>query len=336
MGIERRQRPLLLRHAEAAERAPLVLAHPPAPARLAREGVGERADRRRPLAERQRVQIALAQPGVREPALAVEVHEQRHVVDRPLAAHHRLVVGDDEADRAQERREHGVELEAVAAAPVAQQPRGERLFVERRGLAQLHGEVLVGHALQVGPVDQVQPVDVRRRRTIQSDPGQQPLDHGRPMLAAAGRRGRSSRARRRSPSSTSGRSGCASGRRRRTRQDSRSQAFKRSNSPAQIAACTAATIRPSAPSIPSARGTSRLSPSPARASGRRAARRRRSRPPRRPRAAARCWRTRARGSRRAAARARASSASVASGAPSQAPVRCSPPRSGSKVLAKST
>ena len=109
---------LLLGHPEAAERAPLVLAHPPRAARLALQRVGERADRRRALAERQRVQVALAQPGVGQPALTVEVHEQRHVVDRPLAADHRLVVGDDEPDRAQQRRQHRVELEAVAAAPV--------------------------------------------------------------------------------------------------------------------------------------------------------------------------------------------------------------------------
>ena len=69
------------------------------PPGLALQRVGERPDRRRALAERQRVQVALAEPGVGQPALTVEVHEQRHVVDRPFAADHGLVVGDDEADR---------------------------------------------------------------------------------------------------------------------------------------------------------------------------------------------------------------------------------------------
>ena len=118
------------------------------------------------------------------------------------------------------------------------------------------------------------------------------------------------------------------------RQDSRSQAFKRSNSPAQIAACTAATILPSAPSIPSAR---RHEPADAvdaaPGSARRAALPRRS-PPRRPaRAAGPRSRRRANAARRASARACVTSAS---GNPSHSPVRNSPPRSGSKVLAKST
>ena len=99
VGVEVGDDRLLLGHPEAAERRPLVLPTHHVPAVLAGHGVGERAERRRALAERQRLDEALAQAGVGQPALAVEVDEQRHVVRRPLAAHDRLVVGDDEPAR---------------------------------------------------------------------------------------------------------------------------------------------------------------------------------------------------------------------------------------------
>ena len=131
------------------------------PARLALQRVGERADRRRALAERQRVEEALAQAGVGQPALAVEVHEQRHVVRRPFAADDRLVVGDDEPARAQQRRQHRVELEAVAAAPVV---------AARRAISAASSSGAVspswtarssyGTRRQVGAVQLAQPVDV--------------------------------------------------------------------------------------------------------------------------------------------------------------------------------
>ena len=152
MDLEVRDRGLLLGHPESGERAPLVLADPPRAAGLAVERVGERADRRRAFTERQRVEEALAEAGVGQPALAVEVDEQRHVVRRALAADDRLVVGHDEPDRAQQRGQHRVELEAVAAAAVAAQPRRQRRLVERPGLAQLHGDVLVGDVRQVRAV----------------------------------------------------------------------------------------------------------------------------------------------------------------------------------------
>ena len=104
------------RHPEAAERAPLVLGHPPGAGLLARQPVREGADLVGALAQRQRVEEALAEAGVGDPGLAVDRHQEDHVVDRALAADDRLVVGDLEPAGAQEPREHGVELEAVAAA----------------------------------------------------------------------------------------------------------------------------------------------------------------------------------------------------------------------------
>ena len=277
-----------------------MLADPPRPAGLALDRVGERADRRRALAERQRVQVALAETGVGQPALTVEVHQQRHVVGRPVAPDHGLVVGHDEADRAQQRGEHGVELEAVAAAPVLQEPRRQRRLVERRGLAQLHGQVLVGHAADESAVHAEQAIDVRRRRTIQSDPGQQPLDH--PPDASRRRYARAlfSRApqiaiEHQRPERFLERSWKT------PRQDSRSQALKRSNSPAQIASCSAATISPQRRVDPlGARHEPADTVDAAPASASRAAPPRRS-PPRRPRrTAARCWRRRASAARHGA------------------------------------
>ena len=90
--------------------------HDPPASRV--ERVGERADLGRALAEPQRLDEALAKSRVGQPALAVEVDQQRHVVRRPLAADDRLVVGDDEPAPAQQRRQDRVELEAVAAAAV--------------------------------------------------------------------------------------------------------------------------------------------------------------------------------------------------------------------------
>ena len=112
-------RGFLLGHPEACERAPLVLADPPRAAGLALDGVGERADLGRALAEPQRVQVALA--------------EARH---RPASAHRRggtrramwftgpsptdgLVVGHRRARTARSSAaSHRVELEAVAAATI--------------------------------------------------------------------------------------------------------------------------------------------------------------------------------------------------------------------------
>ena len=173
VGLEVSDRRLLLDHPEAAEGAPLVLADPPRAARLALYRVGERTARIASLPERQRLDEALAEPGVREPALAVEVDEQRHVVRRPLAADDGLMVGDDEAGTAQQGGEQGVELEAVAAATVVQDALGQRRLVERAGLPQLDREVLVGQVGQVGAVQRAQTFEIRRGGPIEPDPGQQ-------------------------------------------------------------------------------------------------------------------------------------------------------------------
>ena len=183
VGVEVRQRGLLLGHPEAGERAPFVLAHPPRPAGLAGQRVGERADLGRALAERQRLDEALAEARVGQPALAVEVDQQRHVVRRPLAADDRLVVGDDEPAPAQQRRQDRVELEAVAAAAVGAHPRGQRGLVERAGLRQLHRDVLVRDPRQVRAVQLEQPVDGRLGPRREPDPPQQRVGHWSPPLS---------------------------------------------------------------------------------------------------------------------------------------------------------
>ncbi len=184
---EVRDRGRLALHPEAAERAPLVLAHPPRVAGLPRERVRERADLVGALAQRQRVEEALAQAGVGEPRLAVDPDEQRHVVGRALAPHDGLVLGDLEARAAQQKRQDRVQLEAVAAAAVGQQPRAEQRLVQRPGLPQLDREVLVGHGGQVGAVERVQAVDVRRRCRGEPEPGEEGIEHARPILGVMAR-----------------------------------------------------------------------------------------------------------------------------------------------------
>jgi hypothetical protein len=145
-----------------------VLVDPRAAVVLALEDPRERADGVRALAQRQRVQPAFAPARVGDEPLLADGDDQRQVVGRrallPRAARldDRLAALDDEAQGLQQRVQHGVDLEAVAAAPAPQEAPDERLGVQRGVLAELRGEPRVGDAGHVRTMDGAQPAGVGR------------------------------------------------------------------------------------------------------------------------------------------------------------------------------
>jgi hypothetical protein len=113
------------------------------------------------------------------------VDDEREVVRRPVRVARpdpRLPALHVEAERLEQRGEDAVDLEAVAAAAAAQDPRRRVLDREGHDLAEVDRQFLVGHARDVRAVQREQPGRGRRRRGGQPDPAQHGVDvqgHGR-------------------------------------------------------------------------------------------------------------------------------------------------------------
>jgi hypothetical protein len=118
---------------------------------------------------------SLAEPGVGQVALAVDVDHERHVVGQLGAADVRDAALDREARAGQQVVQHGVDLEAVAAATAGDDPIEEFRGVQRRALAELHRQGLVGNRADVGAVQLAQAVDIRGGHRGEPDACEEPL-----------------------------------------------------------------------------------------------------------------------------------------------------------------
>jgi hypothetical protein len=112
------------------------------------------------------------------------VDDQRHVVgQRPLGM--RVARADDtlapldlEADRREQGVQHRVGLKAVTPATAVHDPSHQGARLERLGLAQLYGEILVGHARDERSMHHPQSGGVGRGHPGQSDMAQEPVAGG--------------------------------------------------------------------------------------------------------------------------------------------------------------
>ena len=100
---------------------------------------------------------------------------ERHVVGQLGAADVRDAALDREARAGEQVVEHRVDLEAVAAATAGDDPVEEVAGVQRRALAELDRQRLVGDRSDVGAVDLAQAVDVRSGHRVEPDACEEPL-----------------------------------------------------------------------------------------------------------------------------------------------------------------
>jgi hypothetical protein len=145
---------------EPLDGSPLVLLHTP-PVLGAPDGPAHGARCDRAVDERDRIERSLAEPAVGQIALPVDVDDERHVVGQLAAGDVRDAALDGEARGDEQVVEHGVDLEAVAAAAAGEDALEEGARVQRLALAELDRQGLVGHRPDVGAVQLAQAVDVR-------------------------------------------------------------------------------------------------------------------------------------------------------------------------------